>query len=395
MSRILNNDRFHQLVGTVITPDKKMSDPNAPFVELVSNASKVTVRVFSYDGDTNFRQHVCKAASSSSDTKTDTVTQTVPFSCLDGVLDHGFMRSFALLERAPKGGDLAYDLTPYTRDLPLSPYVAPTAVGAQVIFGFDTTGRCTLSIGTGLSPLHVQPGELVGQNLFDVYADDLDGLAALRRAIDGESLTLEREFMDRVLAIYYEPSRDAEGRVTGVLGVTTDVTEQRRIEREVHEARLRATLLADISASLAQETLDPEALLRLVARSVAEPVADAGTVWLRFDANSALERRARWCRDGVPEPAERTVPPDTADLRATELRPAPGPDGTTYVRVPLRSRGLLLGFVDVARSPERGGFTDAELGLVTDIARRCALSLDNARLLEDRRVAHEELIKFE
>jgi len=131
MSRILNNDRFHQLVGTVITPDKKMSDPNAPFVELVSNASKVTVRVFSYDGDTNFKQHVCKAASSSSDTKTDTVTQTVPFSCLDGVLDHGFMRSFALLERAPKGGDLAYDLTPYTRDLPLSPYVAPTAAGAQ------------------------------------------------------------------------------------------------------------------------------------------------------------------------------------------------------------------------------------------------------------------------
>ena len=269
------------------------------------------------------------------------------------------------------------------------------AVGPQVIFGFDTTGRCTLSIGTGLSPLHVQPGELVGQNLFDVYADDLDGLAALRRAIDGESLTLEREFMDRVLAIYYEPSRDAEGRVTGVLGVTTDVTEQRRIEREVHEARRRATLLADISASLAQETLDPEALLRLVARSVAEPVADAGTVWLRFDADGALERRARWCRDGVPEPAERTVSPDTADLRASELRPAPGPDGTTYVRVPLRSRGLLLGFVDVARSPERGGFTDAELGLVTDIARRCALSLDNARLLEDQRVAHEELIKFE
>ncbi|GAB3781895.1 PAS domain S-box protein [Nocardioides ungokensis] len=269
------------------------------------------------------------------------------------------------------------------------------AVGPQVIFGFDTTGRCTLSIGTGLSPLHVQPGELVGQNLFDVYADDLDGLAALRRAIDGESLTLEREFMDRVLAIYYEPSRDAEGRVTGVLGVTTDVTEQRRIEREVHEARHRATLLADISAALAQETLDPEAMLRLVARSVAEPVADAGSVWLRFDAGGALEPRARWCRDGVPELLERDVPADTADVRATELRPAAGPDGTTYVRVPLRSRGLLLGVVDVARSPERGDFTDSDLDLVSEIARRCALSLDNARLLEAQRAAHEELIKFE
>ena len=272
---------------------------------------------------------------------------------------------------------------------------AGPAVGPQVIFGFDTTGRCTLSIGKGLGPLHVQPGELVGQNLFDVYRDDVDGLAALRRAIGGESLTLEREFLGRVLAIYYEPSRDAEGKVTGVLGVTTDVTEQRQIEREVHAARRQATLLADISSALARETLDPEAMLRLVARSVAEPVADAGTVWLRVEGGDALEARARWCRDGVQEPVQRDLPPDAMEVRVTEPTPVTGADGTSYVRVPLRSRGLLLGFVDVARSPERGGFTDADLELVTEIARRCALSLDNARLLEAQRSAHEKLIKFE
>jgi len=130
LTRILNNDRFQQAVGTIITPDKKMSDPNSPFVELISSASKVTVRVFSYDGDTSFRQHVCKAASSAADSKTDAVTQTVPFSCLDGVLDHGFLRSFALLERV-KGRDVSYDLTPWTRDLPLSPYVAPTTGATQ------------------------------------------------------------------------------------------------------------------------------------------------------------------------------------------------------------------------------------------------------------------------
>ena len=271
---------------------------------------------------------------------------------------------------------------------------ASPAVGPQVVFAFDTTGRCTLSTGSGLGPLHVKPGELVGQNLFDVYRDDVDGLAALRRALAGESFTLEREFLGRQLAIYYEPSRDEEGRVTGVLGVTTDVTEQRRIEREVHAARHQATLLADISAALAQETLDPDALLLLVARSVAEPVADAGTAWLRIEVGDRLEPRARWGRDGAPELLERDVTPDVVDVRATEPTPATGVDGTAYVRVPLRSRGLLLGFVDVARTAERGAFTDAELDLVTEIARRCALSLDNARLLEAQRVAHEELIRF-
>lgn len=131
VQRILNNDRYRQLFATLVTTDKDMSNMNSPFVELISSAAKVTVRVFTYDGGSDFQDHVCKAAGSTADTKTDVVTQTVPFSCLRGALDHGYLRSFALLEGAPKGGDLAGDLTPYTRDLPLSPYVAPTDGGTQ------------------------------------------------------------------------------------------------------------------------------------------------------------------------------------------------------------------------------------------------------------------------
>lgn len=131
VQRILNNDRYQQAVGTLITTDKDMSHSNTPFVELISKATRTTVRVYAYDGGSTFTNHVCKAATSATDPKADVVTQTVPFSCLRGALDHGYLRSFALLEGAPKGGDLAYDLTPFTRDLPLSPYVAPADGGTQ------------------------------------------------------------------------------------------------------------------------------------------------------------------------------------------------------------------------------------------------------------------------
>ena len=131
VQRILNNDRYQQTVGTFVTTDKDMSNNNAPFVDLISSTAGTTVRVYTYDGASTFKDHVCKAASSATDTKSDVVTQTVPFSCLRGVLDHGYLRSFALLEGASKGRDLSWDLTPFTRDLPLSPYVAPTDGGTQ------------------------------------------------------------------------------------------------------------------------------------------------------------------------------------------------------------------------------------------------------------------------
>ena len=131
MQRILNNDRYQQAVGTFVTTDKDMSNDNAPFVDLISDVAGTTVRVYTYDGGSTFKDHACKAATSATDPKADLVTQTVPFSCLRGVLDHGYQRSFALLEDAANGGDLAYDLTPFTRDLPLSPYVAPTDGGTQ------------------------------------------------------------------------------------------------------------------------------------------------------------------------------------------------------------------------------------------------------------------------
>src|SRR5512144_407823 len=118
------------------------------------------------------------------------------------------------------------------------------AVGPHAVFRLDATGRCTDSTGPALVHLGLRPGELVGTNLFELYRDDAINIAALHRVLSGESFSLEREIQGRLLSTYFEPVRDGEGPVTGALGVTTDITEQRRIERELHAARQRASLLA-------------------------------------------------------------------------------------------------------------------------------------------------------
>jgi hypothetical protein len=131
LRRVLDSDRYRQVVATLIDPTKRTDDPGEPWAGLLSNTAKSTVRVYTFDGNSAFTQRVCKAASSASDLETDVVTQTVPFSCLHGVLDHGHLRSFAGVEDTHSKRELSHDAASFTRDLPLTAYVEPTDPGTQ------------------------------------------------------------------------------------------------------------------------------------------------------------------------------------------------------------------------------------------------------------------------
>ncbi|MGH3363963.1 MAG: PAS domain S-box protein [Nocardioidaceae bacterium] len=293
------------------------------------------------------------------------------------------------------------------------------AVGPHAIFGLDTTGICTHSTGPALTHLGLRPGELVGTNLFELYRDDPINVAALRRVLEGESFSLEREFQGRLLSTYFEPVRDLDGAVAGGLGVTTDITEQRRLEGLLRAARERAGLLADVSAALSRDLLDPDALLRTTVRSITETVADVGVVWVRGAGDQNLVPGAAWRSDGGPggslddglhlerwseQPLVSAVEAMTEaaqrfELNAVEKSAVTGEremsgDSVAGLRVPLRSRGLLFGAVDIARWPARGGFTQDEVNLVVEVSLRCALALDHALLLRSEQESREQLLKF-
>lgn len=117
-------------------------------------------------------------------------------------------------------------------------------IGAQVIFGMDHTGRCTISVGPGLAALGVAPNELVGRDLYEIYSQDPLGKVALDTVLSGQSYTHEREFNGRWLTLHFEPILDDDGAVTGAVGVTRDVTEQRRVESEAAAERQRSRALS-------------------------------------------------------------------------------------------------------------------------------------------------------
>jgi PAS domain S-box-containing protein len=298
-------------------------------------------------------------------------------------------------------------------------------VGPQIIFGMDPTGRCTLSVGSGLAALGFRPGEMVGTDLLEFYRDDPLGTEALTRALAGEAFHAEREYIGRRLSLYFEPVFDEGGALSGALGVATDVTEQRQLEREARAARRRAYHLAELSTVLTREVLDLPALLKVVVRAVTEVAGPAGVLWLRSADGQRLVPAAAW--DGsraereiatiltseehdaasyTPEVAGAAalVAPTVLDPDARMKATAPGGPlarlaasgtGGAVLRVPLHSRGQLVGLVDVARTEAAGPFRDEDIDLVADIAGRSALAVDNALLLQAHRLAREELVKFQ
>ena len=295
-------------------------------------------------------------------------------------------------------------------------------VGPQVIFAVDADCVCTLSTGPGLAALGVEPGELVGLNLLDVYRDDPDAQASLRRAISGESFSTEAPFHGRTLAVFYQPTFGPDGEVTGAIGVSTDVTDQRRVEAEVRAARERATLLGDLSAVLNREVLDLDGLLRQVARSAATWIGDACLVWVHQPDSPTLQPRSGWGFGEELVAAWRFQPDDSirvdthlhehgvqGDPRVIDLVAERARDGAhgelgavvagqtdlhSDLRVPLRSRGVLVGAMDIFRRGSSPAFSEPDISLAVEVAERCALAIDNALLMDAERAAREGLVKF-
>ncbi|MBI2496785.1 MAG: PAS domain S-box protein [Opitutae bacterium] len=101
-----------------------------------------------------------------------------------------------------------------------------------VLFALDARGVFTLSEGAGLAALGLRPGAVVGQSAFDLYAARPDIISDLKRGLAGETFTSQPEVDGVVFELRGAPVREADGRVTGMIGVALDVTARAQAARE-------------------------------------------------------------------------------------------------------------------------------------------------------------------
>lgn len=113
------------------------------------------------------------------------------------------------------------------------------ASASLILFATDKNGIFTLSEGEGLKSLSLEPGELVGQSVFEVYADTPLVGENIKRALKGESFTSAVTVREFVFDVRYSPLTDERDNVLGVIGVATDITDSRRAEVSIRESEER------------------------------------------------------------------------------------------------------------------------------------------------------------
>ena len=100
-----------------------------------------------------------------------------------------------------------------------------------VLWSSDENGVFTMSDGSGLRLLGLAPGQVVGMNVFDVYAGVPPIVEAIRGALVGAFSVTLAEAGGRYWEGRYIPITQGEGcPVEGVLGVAIDVTERVQAE---------------------------------------------------------------------------------------------------------------------------------------------------------------------
>jgi len=113
-----------------------------------------------------------------------------------------------------------------------------------VVFVLDSDGVFTLSDGQGLANLGPEPGDAVGESVFDRYGDNEAVVADVERALAGERVTTTHEVRDAVFDTTLQPVFE-DGEVEAVIGVAVDITERKRRERELHRFEAIVEALGD------------------------------------------------------------------------------------------------------------------------------------------------------
>jgi PAS domain S-box-containing protein len=284
-----------------------------------------------------------------------------------------------------------------------------------------------------------EPEELLQTTFQEItHPDDLErDLAHLRRLLADElrKYTTEKRYLRRDGSIVWvnltvSLVRDASGEPAYFIAAVEDISERKKVQEErdlllvkeqlaraeAVEARRRLALLAAAGPALSAASLDYTETLKRITRLLVPELADwclldgvedDGTISQiaaahadpgKEDLLTRLKEHRRFGEDDAGSTSEvlRTGEPvlipdlPEADFYERELGNGEHLDillrlePRSLICVPLLARGRTIGAITLISSGPDRRYDEEDLALAEDLAYRCALAADNARLYRDR-----------
>ncbi len=287
----------------------------------------------------------------------------------------------------------------------------------------DATGRVTFMNAVAASLTGWPLEEAVGMQLAEVFriVDETTResvedpvLKVIQKGtivgLANHTLLITRDGREVPIDDSAAPIRDPQGQLRGVVLVFRDITERRRLE----EAQ---DLLAEAGALLSA-SLDYQETLGAVTRLTVPRFADWCTIYDSSDAGDpcaiALAHRDP-AQEAVLRELHQRYPPDAQhtptvvqvahsghsilypELAAAQFHAAASDayhlellrrlQPLSYMVVPLVARGRTLGVIAFGTAEPGRRYGPSDLAFAEELARRCAMAVDNARLYEEAQAA--------
>ncbi len=130
-----------------------------------------------------------------------------------------------------------------------------------ILFALDEKGVFTLFEGKGIESLGADKTRIVGKSIHAFAMMFPQVIDIFERTMKGEEVTSILEMNNRFYQAYYTPIKDKNDKITGVIGVSSDITDHKRAEEQLKKAKQlaeeTATIKEQFLANMSHEIRTP------------------------------------------------------------------------------------------------------------------------------------------